>query len=209
MEDFAPMIGIIHYEVFTLLLVCQINSTDVSIIVGDWEDVYLQYVFVDLSEALDEFFFELFFSFLSIFEETLCNERKIWVVLLVVEKEPNFGVGLVQNAFSYFLIVFVGLLSIIKLKKSAWKYFVCFIFLIFGIDDFLLFDENREVRNIAFYSLLFQNLISLRLCQIMQLALLFLVVLIRDKIYYIEADFSPLLLHVSIDFNANSFELLT
>ena len=143
MIDFASMSWVVNYEVFTFLFTSQVNSTNIRIVKGNWEDVYLQDVFIYLSETLDKFFFELFLSFLSVFEKPLGNQREIGVVFFVVEEKSNFDICLVQNTYSYLFIYFVCFLSTLELEEGTGENFLCFILLIFRINNFFLFENHR------------------------------------------------------------------
>ena len=143
MIDFASMSWVVNYEVFTFLFTSQVNSTNIRIVKGNWEDVYLQDVFIYLSETLDKFFFELFLSFLSVFEKSLGYQREIGVVFFVVEEKSNFDICLVQNTYSYLFIYFVCFLSALELEEGTGENFLCFILLIFRINNFFLFENHR------------------------------------------------------------------
>lgn len=209
MVDFASVSWVVNNKVFTLFFTGQIHSTNIGIVVCNWEDVYLQNVFIDLSESLDQFFFELLFSLLSVFVKSLGNKGEIGVILFVVEKESNFRVSLVQNANSYLFVMFVSLLSIIELEESTWQKFMCFVLLIFGIDNFFLSDKYRKMGNIDLACMLFQNLFGFSFSQLMQNSFILIVVLVGDEINKIETDFSALILHIIVDLDANGFQFLS
>lgn len=59
--NLAPGIGVIDQEVLTVLLASEVDSTDIGVIVDDWENIDLKDVGVDFPEGSKQGLLELLF----------------------------------------------------------------------------------------------------------------------------------------------------
>ena len=208
--DFAAESWIINQEITSFLFVFKVDSSDVTIVIDNWVDVDLKNIGVDFSEALYQFFLELFVGDFFWFAETLSNKREIGVIFFVMEKEFNFGVVvLILDSDSYFLVILEGGFSIIEFKQSAGKHSFDFIVWIFGIIDLFLLDQNWKVARFNFANEFLNNILSIFLSKLLKFSFFFLVLSIRNIVDEVKTNLHSLFLNVVADFDANSFELFS
>ena len=144
--DFAPVVGVVNQKQFSLLLVPEVDSSEIGAVVVDGEDVDLEDIGVDFPEDFNKFFLELFFGDSFRFAESLGDQRNEGIILFIMEKEFDLPNWIIDDAFSHLLVYFVGVFNVIKFKESTSLNFVDFLFRVF-LDYFLFLGDNRIVLN--------------------------------------------------------------
>lgn len=119
LDQEIPLSGEVHDEVLTRCFFSQINTGDVGLVEGNWENVNLNHVLVHIPEALHELVLEdLVTHFLVRFGQVAGEERNVGVGFRVMEVKTSLGFTFSNEGSPDALEVVKGILGCLELHNS-------------------------------------------------------------------------------------------